>query len=146
MKITYEIYSKRGSFSGLNTTTSMQKMAEIKAMLEANGQACTIVKISEEAWWPSNLSATPLTAGHRQTTHGTTARYTKAHYAETALSHSTNANMRRSTTNETNKARQTTAFCLNTNNSYEWRLVLHHAPQSLWQLPHHSGRQGMRPN
>jgi len=48
MKITYEIYSKRGSFSGLNTTTSMQKMVEIKAMLEANGQACTIVKISEE--------------------------------------------------------------------------------------------------
>jgi hypothetical protein len=49
MKITYEIYSKRGSFSGLNTTSSMEKMAEIKAFLEGNGQACTIVKISEEA-------------------------------------------------------------------------------------------------
>jgi hypothetical protein len=49
MKITYEIYSKRGSFSGLNTTNSMEKMAEIKAMLESNVQACTIVKITEEA-------------------------------------------------------------------------------------------------
>jgi hypothetical protein len=48
MKITYEIYSKRGTFSGLNTTHSMEKMAEIKAMLEANKQACTIVKITEE--------------------------------------------------------------------------------------------------
>jgi hypothetical protein len=48
MKITYEIYSKRGSFSGLNTTDSMEKMAQIKAMLEANKQACTIVKITEE--------------------------------------------------------------------------------------------------
>jgi hypothetical protein len=48
MKITYEIYSKRGSFSGLNTTSSIEKMAEIKAFLEGNGQACTIVKISED--------------------------------------------------------------------------------------------------
>jgi hypothetical protein len=48
MKITYEIYSKRGTFSGIHTTNGMEKMAEIKAMLESNGQACTIVKISEE--------------------------------------------------------------------------------------------------
>ena len=49
MKITYEIYSKRGTFSGVHTTHRAEKWAEIKAMLEANGQACTIVKISEEA-------------------------------------------------------------------------------------------------
>ena len=48
MKITYEIYSKRGNFSGSNTTNSMEKMAEIKSFLEGNGQACTVVKISEE--------------------------------------------------------------------------------------------------
>jgi hypothetical protein len=47
MKITYEIYSKRGTFSGLNTTDSLATMAQIKEMLEANGQAVTIVKIQE---------------------------------------------------------------------------------------------------
>jgi hypothetical protein len=48
MKIVYEIYSKKGNFCGLNTTDSLEKIAEIASVLGANNQALTITKITEE--------------------------------------------------------------------------------------------------
>ena len=49
MKIVYEIYSKSGRFCGLNTTDSLESIKEISSVLEKNGQALTITKITKEA-------------------------------------------------------------------------------------------------
>jgi hypothetical protein len=46
MKIVYEIYSKRGNFCGLNSTDSLESIKEIASVLESNGQALTITKIT----------------------------------------------------------------------------------------------------
>ena len=45
MKITYEIYSKKGNFCGLKYADSLEKIAEISEVLKANGQALTITEI-----------------------------------------------------------------------------------------------------
>jgi hypothetical protein len=48
MKIVYEIYSKNGNFCGLNSTDSLEKIAQIAELLNANNQALTITRITEE--------------------------------------------------------------------------------------------------
>jgi hypothetical protein len=68
-------------------------------------------------------------------THGTTAKYIKAHYAVTALSPLLNAHMRRSTSDETKQARQASSFCLNTYNLNYGCAVLHNTPPRVWQMP-----------
>jgi hypothetical protein len=48
MKIVYEIYSKNGSYCGLNMTDSLESIKAIAEVLEKNGQALTITKITLE--------------------------------------------------------------------------------------------------
>jgi hypothetical protein len=48
MKIVYEIYSKNGSFCGMNMTDSLESIREIAEVLDKNGQALTITKITKE--------------------------------------------------------------------------------------------------
>lgn len=48
MKIVYEIYSKNGSYCGLNVTDSLESIKAITEVLEKNSQALTITKITKE--------------------------------------------------------------------------------------------------